>query len=358
MSTLYRELLAQRTNSDGTVFSPVNNKPKTRPISDVQHDVTAVLLKKLTTKAGRVILSLLCQEDISDCEKLNADTVFISSIDPACVEHLDLKPGIKVSIRVGVTKNRGRTYVDAYSVKILNGGNSNMKAFEDKHELFYFPSTGQEMKQYDLLFPMTDFYQEDDFAEAQSGFMIERPTNTEIDDGKFGFSRALGLEFCQWRNSTNPENDARFYRVNLRANLQVLSQAFGVTNEVHWRDNAYADLWLLQADMIALCSLSCNTHAFVRIADEVPSVMYATVNALIVDLPATVRKIGEKLTPATMAHLYSQDNKENVEEQEKDTRAVVNLTETSDHQVDHTLYDYYGVGNKNSVFDLFAIFRC
>ena len=325
-------------------------------MSDDQHTIQCVLLKKLTTKAGRAILSLLCQTDISGCDKLTADHVFISTIDPACTSHLNLKPGMRVSVRVGITKNRGRTYVDAYSVKVLNGGKTEMDAFEDKDELFFFPVTGAEMKQYDIILPMTEFYEHDEFEGCTDGFITERPNETTVDE-KFEFTRTFGYAFAQWRNTSDPAKDAKFYKVNLRFNLGVLSQAFGVTNEAHWRDDVYANSWLLHADFVILCSLSTNTHAFVRIAEEIPDTMYATGNALLVDLPATVRKIGEKLTLAEVTDMYSAaDDNLITEEQEG---LCLNVTDNNTHTVEYEKFDYYCVGGKNNtLYDIFALIKC
>ena len=275
-------------------------------------------------------------------------------------DFIDLLPGTFIETEIAIKQGTKKRFYDINQFK--NRGFVSSKEYAPMLSTFRLPTQGAKMPQWDLLVPCTQAFTdiENMDEEATNGLNVVMPEKTFADE-KYDFKRILKLGMTQWTDSS--VLNGQVFHMLARIKHQALF-AFGVTNIDHWKNDTYADKWLLGSEYVVRCSFSKKMHDDITKQEQTPEDLYTTGSHILINLPEQVRKIGEKCDPSTTeaimkcissvsdierARLANENPYTNLA-----SPPILNVGE-SQHEVDHDLYDYYLVGDALEVFDLFAI---
>lgn len=275
-------------------------------------------------------------------------------------DFVNLLPGTFIEAEIAVKQGTKKTFFDITRIK--NKGFAPSHEYANMMSTFWLPTEGKEMPKWDLLVPctqhFTDIEQMDE--DAMNGLNVVMPKETFTDD-KFGFKRNVKIGITQWTNSS--VLNGHVFRMLTRIKSQALT-AFGVANLEHWKNDTYANLWLLGTEYVVRCSFSPRNHDEITKQEQTPEDLYTIGTHILINLPEQVRKIGIKCDTITTDDIKKCLNEKSSLERARLTSEnpystlssspIVNVGE-SDHEIDHELYDYYVVGDPLEIFDLFAI---
>lgn len=360
MTSLYETLLGKRTNPNGTLYNEQSQTQQSAKSQKLAYQTTATVVTVKTFSNGDTRVNLLIHTVTPAMDGETHPMIVSAKLDRSQVKMIPyLVPGILVSARVLVKHGNVRTFYDCINMNILNEGRVDLSVFDDKPQLFQVPTCGAQMKQYDILFPLTPCYMGELKEGPTNGFLIARPTSTQTDD-KYGLKREYDLNFAQWVNTDNPIENHTWHQANVRLDMKALG-CFGITDETHWVNDEYADKWLLGTDYVVRTFLSTKSYEYMmNRSDDFPKKFFAIASDVYVDLNRQVRTIGtlcnqEKVSELLQKITPTRTKKTGNRYTDHPSQAIVNVNE-SDHQIDHDKYDYYVVTvDDESIFDLFAL---
>lgn len=343
--SLYNKLLAERN---------ITKKTKTKHSEEnVSYWIKSVLLRY--TKNSFIFLNIDKGQSVRVLTDNNIDIetlplIFSANCRTKDISKLPLLPGITLQIRIGIKTGRlGQIIkVELYEIKDISYIDTDV--FDNKSYLFQYPESSKNFRRQDILIPMTAYYRSDIEDGSLDGYLTERPNTSTIND-RFCFNREYIIESIQWKNTSNPMHENKLFKAVIRFPLSALA-CFGVTNETHWRDNDYANKWLLHTDYVLNTSVSAKSHSFIISKDFMPRTIFTTVIHVYVNLAKQIRMIGVQVKPDEVETLLL--DKGHKKYANKTDSAVINVTECQDHIVNHEKYVYYKVGSKGC-WDLFAL---
>jgi hypothetical protein len=298
--SLYQKLLSERKTLNGTPFNNTTVFKKAKIAEKPTHNtirVKAILLRFKKTNSGNYKhIFLKTNENV---ELKNVPKVF-TVLHTQIIENIFL--GEFATIKIGVSDvlvGKKKSKKDSNAQFIFSDiereqqskNHINLSIFNCDPCAFHFSKNSDTFRKNDILFPITSYYLDDmqNTEDNKNGFLTERPKFTTVKD-TYGFKREYTLEFAQWENSNEPLIDHLWFETVISFPLLVLQQCFRVNNEIHWRDDEYANKWLLNTEYVINTYVTENSYRYITSKKHTPGKIYTVVRYIYINLLEAIKK--------------------------------------------------------------------